>query len=134
MCAYSLQNFLSKNFQSMLNTTLPQIKNLVSKRKRILNFLKKINLKFHKGNSTFYIFLDLSNYSGNINNLALYLLLEKKISVVPGFAYGQSFKKFIRISIGTETEDRIFEDYYNKKLSYIKIYKSPNSKTFKKRL
>ena len=51
-----LQNFLSKNFQSMLNTTLPQIKNLVSKRKRILNFLKKINLKFHKGNSTFYIF------------------------------------------------------------------------------
>tara|TARA_B100001057_G_scaffold497580_1_gene602099 strand:+ start:2449 stop:3639 length:1191 start_codon:yes stop_codon:yes gene_type:complete len=103
-----LQNFLSNNFQNMLNTTLPQIKNIIVKRKKILNFLKKINLKFHKGNSTFYIFLDLSNYSGNINNLALYLLLEKKISVVPGFAYGKNFKKFIRISIGTETEDRIF--------------------------
>lgn len=39
--------------------------------------------------------------------LALYLLLEKGICVVPGSAYGQSTEKFLRISIGAESEERI---------------------------
>ena len=31
------------------------------------------------------------------------------IAVVPGQAYGKSTKKFIRMSIGTETEERIHD-------------------------
>jgi len=103
-----LQNFLSNNFQSMLNITLPQVKSILLKRKKVIEFLKKIQLNYYNGNSTFYIFLDLKNYSGDVHNLAIHLLLEKKVSVVPGFAYGKNFQNYIRISIGTETEDRIY--------------------------
>ena len=40
---------------------------------------------------------------------SLSLLLEEKISVVPGSAYGKSTDRFVRISIGTESEERIWE-------------------------
>jgi aspartate aminotransferase/aminotransferase len=37
------------------------------------------------------------------------LLFEESIAVVPGSAYGESTDRFIRVSIGSESEERIWE-------------------------
>lgn len=40
-------------------------------------------------------------------DFALSLLLERGVAVVPGSAYGASTSRFVRVSIGTESEERI---------------------------
>ena len=102
-----LQLYLSEYFDNILDYTLAQVKDVVEKRKRIAKRMDEIGLKYLPGSTTFYFFVETSKYCGNIHDLALYLLFEKGISVVPGAAYGETTKEFIRISIGTESEERI---------------------------
>ena len=71
--------------------------------------MNKIGLKYLSGSSTFYFFINLEKAQSSLHDLCLYLLLKHNISIVPGEAYGTSTKKFVRISIGTETEERIEE-------------------------
>ena len=109
-CAPSiLMNYLELYFDDLIKITKPQIKNLIKKRNKIKKYLTKNNFVFLEGSSTFYFFIKLDDYKFDILNLCLYLLLKYNIAVVPGQAYGSSTKKFIRLSIGTETEERIFD-------------------------
>lgn len=109
-CAPSiLMNYLELYFDDLIKITKPQIKNLIKKRNKIKKYLTKNNFVFLEGSSTFYFFVKLDHYKFDILNLCLYLLLKYNIAVVPGQAYGSSTKKFIRLSIGTETEERIFD-------------------------
>jgi aspartate/methionine/tyrosine aminotransferase len=102
-----LQLYLVEYFDDILSHTLPQVQAVVEKRERIKNRMKEIGLRHLEGNATFYFFVEVGKYSGNIHDLALYLLLEKGISVVPGSAYGATTARFLRVSIGTESEERI---------------------------
>jgi aspartate aminotransferase/aminotransferase len=102
-------NYLELYFDDLIKITKPQIKNLIKKRNKIKKYLTKNNFVFLEGSSTFYFFVKLDHYKFDILNLCLYLLLKYNIAVVPGQAYGSSTKKFIRLSIGTETEERIFD-------------------------
>ena len=102
-----LQQYLAEYFGEILARTLPQVQEVVRKRNRIAQRLDELKLRYLEGSATFYFFVETGNYSGNIHDLALYLLLEKGISVVPGSAYGSTTKNFLRISIGTESEERI---------------------------
>ena len=60
------------------------------------------------GESTFYFFVSIDGFPGSSLDFALELLLNQSIAVVPGLAYGDSTDKFIRLSIGTESEERIW--------------------------
>lgn len=102
-----LQLYLIEYFDEILSHTMPQIHAVVEKRERIRCRMDNIGLKYLPGNSTFYFFVSVGNYSGSVHDLAIYLILEKGVSVVPGFAYGSTVERFIRISIGTESEERI---------------------------
>ena len=102
-----LQLYLIEYFDDILSHTLPQVRAVVEKRERIRCRMDEIGLKYLSGNATFYFFVSVGNYSGCVHDLALYLLLEKGISVVPGSAYGATVDRFIRVSIGTESEERI---------------------------
>ena len=104
-----LQMYMERNFDKILSYTLPQIKNLLYKRKRIKNFLKKLDLKYLEGDSTFYFFIDISKYNQNAFALCINLLIDDSISIVPGNAYGENTNNFLRISIGTESEDKIYQ-------------------------
>ena len=104
-----LQQYMAKYFFNITKETLPQIKELVKKRERIKKNLQSLGLKFMEGSSTFYFMVNIEDFSGNALDFSMYLLLFYKISVVPGFAYGSSCKKFVRISIGTESEEKINE-------------------------
>lgn len=102
-----LQLYLTEYFDLILSHTLSQVKGVVEKRKRIAKRMDEIGLLYLPGSTTFYFFVETGKYSGSIHDLALYLLLEKGISVVPGSAYGATTKNFLRVSIGTESEERI---------------------------
>lgn len=102
-----LQQYLAEYFDGILAHTLSQVKDIVKKRERVSRRMDQIGLRYLPGSATFYFFVDIGNYSGNVHDLALYLLLEKGISVVPGSAYGATTGNFLRISIGTESEERI---------------------------
>jgi len=102
-----LQLYLIEYFDEILSHTLPQVHAVVEKRERIRHRMDEIGLTYLSGSATFYFFVSVGDYSGCVHDLALFLLLEKGISVVPGSAYGATVERFIRISIGTESEERI---------------------------
>ncbi len=116
-----LQLYLIEYFDDILTHTLPQVHAVVEKRERIRRRMDEIGLNYLPGNATFYFFVSVGDYSGSVHDLALYLLVEKGISVVPGSAYGSTVDRFIRISIGTESEERI--DY-----ALLTLYDVLNSK------
>lgn len=102
-----LQQYLVEYFDDILAHTLPQVRAVVEKRERIRLRMEEIGLRYLPGSATFYFFVEIGDYSGSVHDLALYLLLEKGISVVPGSAYGATVDRFMRVSIGTESEERI---------------------------
>lgn len=107
-CAPSiLMYYLEKYFDNILKVTRPQIRLLLKKRNKVKLLLRKYNLSHLPGNSTFYFLVELKNFNGTSSEFAINLLNKHRIAVVPGSAYGESIKKFIRIGIGTESIERI---------------------------
>lgn len=102
-----LQLYLAHYFEQIIDVTLPQVKEVVRKRKRIVEYMDYIGLDYLKGASTFYIFIKTDVLKVNTLDFCLYLLFKYGISTVPGSAYGASTDGFIRIGIGAEPEERI---------------------------
>lgn len=109
-CAPSiLLYYLARYFDNITALTLPQVRQVVEKRKRIAAVMDELGLKRLGGESTFYFFVSVEDFPGSSLDLALHLLLTEGIAVVPGSAYGASTERFVRVSIGTESEERIAE-------------------------
>jgi aspartate/methionine/tyrosine aminotransferase len=107
-CAPSiLLYYLARYFDDIISVTLPQVRQVVEKRKRIAKSMDTLNLKRLSGASTFYFFVSIEDFPGSDMDFALSLLLERGIAVVPGSAYGASTSRFVRVSIGTESEERV---------------------------
>lgn len=104
-----LQYYCAKYFERILTLTLPQIREVVEKRKRIAMRIDELSLKRLAGEATFYFFINIDPYPGTSLAFATELLQAHAISVVPGCAYGESTDRFIRFSIGAEPEERIDE-------------------------
>jgi aspartate/methionine/tyrosine aminotransferase len=101
--------YLTKYFDQIIDITLPQVKELVRKRKRVAAFMEEIGLHALEGGATFYFFVNIDNFPGSSLEFSLDLLINKGIAVVPGTAYGDSTSRFVRLSIGAESEERITE-------------------------
>ena len=104
-----LLQYCTKYFEEIISVTLPQVRDVVDKRKRVEKMISDLGMVCLPGGTTFYFFVSIQGYSGTSLEFSLSLLLEEKISVVPGSAYGKSTDRFVRISIGTESEERIWE-------------------------
>lgn len=102
-----LQHYVAAYLGRILASTLPQIDALIAKRQRIDNCISRLHLRALPGSATFYFFLSIENFPGTSFDLAMDLLLNHDIAVVPGSAYGASTERFIRVGIGTEPEERI---------------------------
>jgi aspartate/methionine/tyrosine aminotransferase len=108
-CAPSiLLYYLEKYFEQIIEVTLPQVRAVVEKRERVRIEMDRVGLRYLPGASTFYFFVSIDDFPGTSLEFALALLVNHGIAVVPGNAYGESTGRFIRISIGTETEERVF--------------------------
>ncbi len=107
-CAPSiLLYYLAQYFDQITAITLPQVRDVVEKRQRVAQMVDEAGLTRLDGSSTFYFFVSLDDFPGSSLDFSLLMLLNKGIAVVPGLAYGDSTSRFIRMSIGTESEERI---------------------------
>ncbi|MCF7800168.1 pyridoxal phosphate-dependent aminotransferase [Candidatus Babeliales bacterium] len=102
-----LEYYLAQYFDQIIDITYPQIKKIVQTRNQIANFMDLINLKYLPGTSTFYFFVSIAPSKLNSEDFCTKLLLEENISTVPGIGYGKSCDSFIRVSVGTESEETI---------------------------
>jgi len=102
-----LQYYVAQHFDKIINITKPQIKDLVKKRQEIGEYMKSISLENLPGDTTFYFFTSIKNSKLNSEEFCSRLLTQHHISTVPGIGYGKSCDKFIRISVGSESVDRI---------------------------
>jgi aspartate/methionine/tyrosine aminotransferase len=102
-----LLQYCEQYFDEILETTLPQVREVVAKRNRIAQYMDSIGLKYLKGASTFYFFVDIAGSGKTSWQFAEWLLDEHSIAVVPGSFYGESTDGFVRVGVGTESEERI---------------------------
>jgi aspartate/methionine/tyrosine aminotransferase len=104
-----LSHYMARYFDDVLSVTLPQVQEVVLKRGRVAAMLDELGLQRLGGASTFYFFVSIGNFPGTSHDFAMHLLLERGIAVVPGSAYGESTDRFIRVAVGSEPEDRIWQ-------------------------
>ena len=102
-----LQNYLATNFEKLLNATREQLLALMVKRKEVKKLLDRLGIKCLSGASTFYFFLDVREYSIEAKSFCLDLLHTENVAIIPGNAYGDNLKDFLRISFGVESLERI---------------------------
>lgn len=100
--------FLDKNFDDIISQTRPQIKSLIMMRRRVQEYMDELGIKAEPGTSTFYFFIDISESKLRSVEFCDRLLLEHFVSTVPGIGYGNSCDRHIRISFGTESDDRVY--------------------------
>lgn len=101
--------FLDKNFEEIIKQTKPQIEALIVKRQRVEGYMNELGIKVERGTSTFYFFINISESNLDSVTFCDRLLSEKFVVAVPGIGYGQSCNGHIRISFGTESDERIYE-------------------------
>lgn len=95
--------YVAKHFDQLVSATQPQVSEVVSLRNDVRDYATSIGLRVLPGDSTFYLFLDVSEYGRPSLDLAMHLLFKHQIGVVPGSAYGKSTDGFIRIGVGVES-------------------------------
>ena len=67
-CAPSLlQYYMARYFDRLLDITLPQIKEVISKRARIAKVMDKMGLSYLPGSSTFYFFINVYFFRNEVN-------------------------------------------------------------------
>lgn len=98
-----LQHYLAKHFDDLLEITLPQIREVVCKRRQLASYMDEIGLSYLPGSATFYFFVSLSPSRLGSEEFCVRLLEEERISIVPGAGYGGSCDAFARVSVGTAT-------------------------------
>lgn len=101
--------YLARHFNELLDYTLPQAKKVTERRNKIEQFVTEQGLSTLGGSSTFYMFVNIENYNYSSLDLTLYLIFKYHIAVVPGLAYGKSTERFIRIGVGTESDEKMKE-------------------------
>ena len=107
-CAPSmLVYYVAEYFDDIIRVTMPQIRALVDKRARVAAMMDRIGLEYLPGGGTFYFFVSLGESPNSGFDMAIHLLLREKMALVPGAAYGASTERFLRVSVGTESDERI---------------------------
>ncbi len=103
-----LQMYLARYFDDIIEVTKPQIAAVVENRRKVTEYMDKIGLSYLPSASTFYIFVRTEGLKADTLDFCLYLLFRYGIACVPGGAYGESTRGFIRIGVGVEPLERIF--------------------------
>lgn len=102
-----LCHYLAEHFETMLEQTRPQIQRVVRTRNKLAALLADRGVECMPGDSTFYLFASLGASRLNSEEFAELLLTRYGVGVVPGIGYGASCDRFVRISVGAESEERL---------------------------
>ncbi|GAB3157518.1 pyridoxal phosphate-dependent aminotransferase [Micromonospora sonneratiae] len=99
--------YLAERFDELIEHTRPQIQQTVAMRNEVAGWLAEEGIATLPGSATFYLFASLGSSTLGSDEFATRLLRESGVCVVPGIAYGDSCDRHIRISVGTESPERI---------------------------
>lgn len=102
-----LMRYLADHFDTLIERTRPQIRQMVARRNEVADRLAGRGIEVLPGEATFYLFASLGRSTLGSDAFAERLLRESGVCVVPGIAYGDSCDHHIRISVGTESPERI---------------------------
>jgi len=95
---------------SMFSELVPPMVREYEKRRNVLvselSRLKKVSFTIPRG--TFYMLVNVSKHTGDSRTFARKLLLQNRVAVAPGIAFGPGGEGYIRISFATST-DKIVE-------------------------
>jgi len=75
------------------------------RREFIIDGLNRIGLKCHKPEGAFYAFPSIKSTGYQALEFAQELLKQQKVAVVPGTAFGQEYKDYVRISYASSFEN-----------------------------
>lgn len=98
---------LAEHFDDLIAHTRPQIQHVVAARNEVADRLTERGIATMPGSATFYLFASLGDSALTSTEFATLLLRESAVSVVAGSAYGASCDRHVRISVGTESPDRV---------------------------
>jgi aminotransferase len=99
--------YLAKHFDTILAITKPQILDVVQRRRALGAYMEEIGLTRLPGDATFYFFVSIAPTRLTSDEFAMRLLREHGVAVVPGIGYGESCDQFVRVSVGTESMERM---------------------------
>jgi aspartate aminotransferase/aminotransferase len=99
--------YLAKHFEAILAVTKPQILDVVRRRRELGRYMEEIGLTRLPGDATFYFFVSIAPSRLGSDEFATRLLRDHHVSVVPGIGYGRSCDRYIRVSVGTESAERM---------------------------
>ncbi|MBI5625560.1 MAG: aminotransferase class I/II-fold pyridoxal phosphate-dependent enzyme [Elusimicrobia bacterium] len=102
-----LEYYLAKHFDDIIRITKPQILDLVRRRAEIARRMDAIGLKCLPGTATFYFFVSTAPSTLSSEEFCTRLLEKDHVCAVPGLGYGKSCDRFIRVSVGAESVERI---------------------------
>lgn len=102
-----LLHYLSKHFDDILAITKPQILDVVRRRRELGAFMDTLGIERLPGDATFYFFVSLAPTKLTSDEFCTRLLRDHRICIVPGIGYGDSCDGFARVSVGTESMDRM---------------------------
>lgn len=102
-----LSRYLAEHFDELIEYTRPQIQRTVAMRNKVAGWLAAEGITTLPGSATFYLFASLGRSVLDSEEFATRLLRESGVCVVPGIAYGDSCDRHIRISVGTESPERV---------------------------
>lgn len=102
-----LEQYMARHFDEVLGITAPQIRDVVVKRAEVARMLDAAGLGYMPGEGTFYLFVSIEGSSLGSEAFCTRLLEERGVSTVPGIGYGNSCDQFIRLSVGSESMERI---------------------------
>jgi aspartate aminotransferase/aminotransferase len=102
-----LEYYIAKHFDEIIEITKPQMRAVVEKRARIAASLPSYGLSALSGDSTFYLFVSIAGTKLGSERFCDELLERYRVCAVPGIGYGESCDRFIRVGIGTESDERI---------------------------
>ena len=96
-----LEHYIARHFHEILDITLPQIREVVARRRELARTMDRIGLRYLPGSATFYFFVSIEDSVLGSEEFCTRLLHERRVSTVPGVGYGPSCDGFIRVSVGT---------------------------------
>jgi aspartate aminotransferase/aminotransferase len=102
-----LELYLAKHFRRVLEIARPQVKSVVERRGAMARYLDELGIDYLPGTATFYLFASIAPSRLGSEAFSLRLLQEEGVCVVPGVGYGASCDGFVRISVGTENDERL---------------------------
>lgn len=121
LCVSCAPSISQKAAEAALEHGNPYIRDMVEQYRRrrdlALGILRKHNLFLYTPHGAFYVLVDISGTGMDSNAFADRLLSEERVAVAPGAAFGETARRYIRITLAAE--ERVVAEGFERICAFI---------------